>query len=87
MNVKTRLDPEIHAAAKIAAAKEGISLTEYLRRLVQSDLERRSMNTRASSRGNRGDRNANSDSERIRWRGSHRSFPAVWGIPFYAIML
>jgi len=63
MNVKTRLDPEIHAAAKIAAAKEGISLTEYLRRLVQSDLERRSMNTRASSRG---DRNANSDSERIR---------------------
>jgi hypothetical protein len=66
MNIKTRLDPEIHAAAKIAAAKEGISLTEYLRRLVQSDLERRNMNTRASSRGNRGDRNANSDSERIR---------------------
>jgi predicted HicB family RNase H-like nuclease len=66
MNVKTRLDPEIHAAAKIAAAKEGISLTEYLRRLVQSDLQRRSMNTRASSSGNRGDRNANSDSERIR---------------------
>jgi len=33
---------------------------------VQSDLERRGMNTRASSRGNRGDRNANSDSERIR---------------------
>jgi hypothetical protein len=66
MNVKTRLDPEIHAAAKIAAAKEGVSLTEYLRRLVQSDLEARKLTNETSSRGNRGNRNATSDSQRIR---------------------
>lgn len=66
MNVKTRLEPEIHAAAKIAAAKEGISLTEYLRRLVQSDLEQRNLSTGSFALRNRGNREANSDSELIR---------------------
>ena len=70
MNFKTRLEPEIHAAAKIAAAKEGVSLTEYLRRLVQSDLEARNLTNATASRSNRGNRNAtsfsDSDSDRIR---------------------
>lgn len=70
MNVKTRLEPEIHAAAKIAAAKEGVSLTEYLRRLVQSDLEARNLTNATASRSNRRNRNAtsfsDSDSDRIR---------------------
>ena len=68
MNVKTRLEPEIHAAAKIAAAKVGVSLTEYLRRLVQTDLEARNLTSGTSSRSSRGNRNATSegDSDRIR---------------------
>lgn len=68
MNIKTRLEPEIHAAAKIAAAKEGVSLTEYLRRLVQTDLEARNLTSGTSARSSRGNRNATSegDSDRIR---------------------
>lgn len=66
MNVKTRLDPEVHAAAKIAAAKEGVSLAEYLRRLVRADLESGKLTDRTSARRNRGNRNSNSDSDRIR---------------------
>jgi predicted DNA binding CopG/RHH family protein len=66
MTIKTRLDPEVHEAAKIAAAKEGLSLTEYLRRLVESDLEARNLAKRASSRSNPGNRNNNSDSDRVR---------------------
>ncbi len=62
MNVKTRLDPEIHAAAKAAATIEGISLTEYLRRLVESDLEARNHN-----HGGLASRNPeNDDKDRIR---------------------
>ena len=41
MTIKTRLDPTLHEAAKQAAAQLGISLTEYLRRLVLADLEAR----------------------------------------------
>jgi len=66
MTIKTRLDPEVHAAAKIAAAREGVSLTEYLRRLVESDLEARNRANRGTSRSNPGNRNANSDSDTIR---------------------
>jgi hypothetical protein len=66
MTIKTRLDPEVHAAAKIAAAKEGLSLTEYLRRLVQADLEARNLTQGNAARGNRGNRNNSSDSDRIR---------------------
>ena len=64
MNIKTRIDPEVHEAAKIAAAKEGLSLTEYLRRLVQVDLEARNLAKEGNSVSNQGDRN--SDSDRIR---------------------
>ena len=39
MNIQMRLDPEIHDAAKRAAALEGVSLSEYLRRLLQRNLE------------------------------------------------
>jgi hypothetical protein len=66
MTIKTRLDPEVHEAAKIAAAREGVSLTEYLRRLVESDLEARNLAKRSSSRSNPGNRNNNSDSDRVR---------------------
>jgi antitoxin component of RelBE/YafQ-DinJ toxin-antitoxin module len=64
MNIKTRIDPEVHEAAKAAAAKEGLSLTEYLRRLVQTDLEARNLTKEGNSVSNQGDRN--SDSDRIR---------------------
>jgi antitoxin component of RelBE/YafQ-DinJ toxin-antitoxin module len=64
MNIKTRIDPEVHEAAKAAAAKEGLSLTEYLRRLVQADLEARNLTKEGNSVSNQGDRN--SDSDRIR---------------------
>jgi len=56
MNIKTRIDPEVHEAAKIAAAKEGLSLTEYLRRLVQEDLEARNLAKEGNSVSNQGDR-------------------------------
>ena len=64
MNIKTRIDPEVHEAAKIAAAKEGLSLTEYLRLLVQADLETRNLTRGGNSVSNQEDRN--SDSDRIR---------------------
>jgi antitoxin component of RelBE/YafQ-DinJ toxin-antitoxin module len=41
MTIKTRLDPALHEAAKQVAARLGISLTEYLRRLVLEDLAAR----------------------------------------------
>jgi hypothetical protein len=66
MNIKTRIDPEVHEAAKIAAAKEGLSLTEYLRRLVQADLDTRNLAQGGNSVSNQGNGNANSDSDRIR---------------------
>jgi predicted HicB family RNase H-like nuclease len=56
MNIKTRIDPEVHEAAKVAAAKEGLSLTEYLRRLVQEDLEARNLAKEGNSVSNQGDR-------------------------------
>jgi predicted DNA binding CopG/RHH family protein len=64
MNIKARIAPEVHEAAKVAAAKEGLNLTEYLRRLVQSDLEARNLTREGNSVSNQGDRN--SDSDRIR---------------------
>jgi len=64
MNIKTRIDPEVHEAAKIAAAKEGVSLTEYLRRLLEADIEARNITQKGNSVSNQGDRN--SDSDRIR---------------------
>ena len=64
MTIKTRIDPEVHEAAKIAAAKEGLSLTEYLRLLVQADLETRNLTRGGNSVSNQEDRN--SDSDRIR---------------------
>jgi len=39
MNIQTRLDPEILEAAKKAAEAEGITLSEYLRKLLRDDVE------------------------------------------------
>jgi hypothetical protein len=39
MNIKTRLDSDIYAAAKRAAELEGTSLAAYVRELVRRDLE------------------------------------------------
>ncbi len=39
MHIQTRLNPQILEAAKRAAELEGSSLSEYLRKLVQRDLE------------------------------------------------
>ncbi|MCE9588653.1 MAG: toxin-antitoxin system HicB family antitoxin [Verrucomicrobia bacterium] len=66
MTIKTRIDPEVHEAAKIAAAKEGLSLTEYLRRLVQEDLDARNLAQGGNFVSNQGNSNATSDSDRIR---------------------
>lgn len=66
MTIKIRLDPEVHAVAKITADKEGLSLTEYLRRLVQADLETRNIAQGGNFISNQGDSNANSDSNQIR---------------------
>ena len=41
MNIQTRLDPEILEAAKKAADAEGITLSEYLRKLLRDDVEAR----------------------------------------------
>jgi len=41
MHIQTRLDPQILEAAKRAAELEGSSLSEYLRKLVQQDVETR----------------------------------------------
>lgn len=41
MHIQTRLDPKILEAAKRAAELEGTSLSEYLRKLVQQDVETR----------------------------------------------
>lgn len=39
MNIQMRLDPEILEAAKKAADAEGVTLSEYLRRLLSEDVE------------------------------------------------
>jgi predicted HicB family RNase H-like nuclease len=39
MNIQMRLNPEIHEAAKRAAALEGVALSEYLRGLLARNLE------------------------------------------------
>lgn len=62
MNIQMRLNPEIHDAAKRAAALEGVSLSEYLRRLLERNLE---------AEGNSGmdngvEQNGNGDSPRVR---------------------
>ena len=38
MNIQARLDPEILEAAKKAAEVEGISLSEYLRKLLNENV-------------------------------------------------
>jgi len=62
MNIQMRLDPEIHAAAKRAAALEGVSLSEYLRMLLERNLE-------AEGNGgmdNGAEQNGNGDLPRVR---------------------
>jgi len=42
MNIQTHLDPDILEAAKMAADAEGVTLSEYLRKLLREDMEARS---------------------------------------------
>lgn len=62
MNIQMRLNPEIHDAAKRAAALEGVSLSEYLRRLLERNLEAES-----NGRMDRGtEQNGDGDAPRVR---------------------
>jgi hypothetical protein len=53
MNIQMRLDPEIHDAAKQAAALEGVSVSEYLRKLLERNLEQEGAEEEAKSTGQR----------------------------------
>ena len=39
MHIQTRLDPDVLEAARQAAAREGVTLSEYLRKLLEQNLE------------------------------------------------
>jgi len=54
MHIQTRLEPEVLEAARKAAALEGTSLSEYLRRLVEADLGARKGNGGAGDEGESG---------------------------------
>lgn len=41
MHIQTRLDPSLFNALREAADQKGVSLSEYLRKLVEQDLESR----------------------------------------------
>jgi len=41
MHIQTRLDPPLFNALREAADQKGVSLSEYLRKLVEQDLESR----------------------------------------------
>jgi len=45
MNIKSRLDSDLHAAAKVAAAQQGVSLSVYIRQLLMSDLTARGLSS------------------------------------------
>ena len=62
MHIQTRLDPQILKAAKKAAKLEGTSLSEYLRRLVQRNLESQESRSKVGKRQSKNE----SDSDRIR---------------------
>jgi hypothetical protein len=62
MNIQMRLNPEIHDAAKRAAALEGVSLSEYLRRLLERNLEAESNGRMDEGAEQKGD----GDSPRVR---------------------
>lgn len=62
MHIQTRLDPEILKAARKAAKLEGTSLSEYLRKLVQRNLEAQG----GGPGGGNGQSKNESDSDRIR---------------------
>jgi hypothetical protein len=62
MHIQTRLDPEILKAAKKAAKLEGTSLSEYLRKLVQRNVEIQEGKSKAGKRQSKNE----GDSDRIR---------------------
>jgi antitoxin component of RelBE/YafQ-DinJ toxin-antitoxin module len=51
MNIQTRLDPEILEAAKKAAETEGMTLSEYLRKILREDVELRNPDEREREDG------------------------------------
>ena len=66
MHIQTRLDPQILEAAKRAAELEGSSLSEYLRKLVQQDLESRHEGNDGVEGGGVCDGESYGESDRIR---------------------
>lgn len=54
MNIQTRLDPEILEAAKKAADAEGVTLSEYLRKLLREDVEARNPAEEKGEEGSQG---------------------------------
>jgi hypothetical protein len=62
MHIQTRLDPQVLEAAKRAAELEGTSLSEYLRKLVQQDVESR----HEGNDGKEGGGASEGESDRIR---------------------
>jgi hypothetical protein len=66
MHIQTRLDPQILEAAKRAAELEGTSLSEYLRKLVQQDVETRHEGNDGVEGGGVSDGESDGGSDRIR---------------------
>jgi hypothetical protein len=69
MHIQTRLDPDVLEAARQAAAREGISLSEYLRKLLEQNLESGDgksggSNGRVGGNGHGGGSNGETDSVR-----------------------
>ena len=69
MHIQTRLDPDVLEAARQAAVREGISLSEYLRKLLEQNLESRNgksggSNGQAGGNGHGG--GVNGETDRIR---------------------
>ena len=62
MHIQTRLDPQILKAAKKAAKLEGTSLSEYLRKLVQRNVEIQEGKSKVGKRQSKNE----GDSDRIR---------------------
>jgi hypothetical protein len=62
MHIQTRLDPKILEAAKRAAELAGSSLSEYLRKLVQRDVE----SLREGNEGVEGGGTSDGETDRIR---------------------
>jgi predicted DNA binding CopG/RHH family protein len=69
MHIQTRLDPDVLEAARQAAVREGISLSEYLRKLLEQNLESgngKSGGSNGQAGGNGHGGGVNGETDRIR---------------------